>query len=467
VYPRVSSRRLLIGGIAAFALALGLYLFYALTHSADYTQDTVDLKVYIDGGRIARHAYPYDGKSPYPLYDWIGWGGGPLHLPFTYTPFAAVSFVVASFVPSKMASDISVGVNVIAFVAALWFTVGGLGYRDRKVRIGATLLVAGLTLWTQPVLRTMYLGQVNLVLTALIIWDLCQPKGRWWKGIGTGVAAGIKLTPLVFTPYLLLARRFREAIGTVIGFAITVLIGFVVLPKDSVDWWFNGVFAQGKRAGFYGWAGNQSLNGLITRLSGSIAAGAHIYLVSAAIALILGVTAAAVLDRAGHPMAAIMTAALSALLASPISWDHHWVWIAPGIAVLGHYAVRWWQTARAQAIACLAVAAGILVAFAPWPARWFISEKYLGDFSLGLLWLQPNTNPAQYIQHGDKPWYYEYHWHGLHLLTGNAYILTGMALFVGLLLISLRIWTSQRGKPASVSSEEAACVPAPHSAQTT
>ena len=29
--------------------------------------------------------------------------------------------------------------------------------------------------WTEPVLRTIYLGQVNLVLMALIIWDLGQP----------------------------------------------------------------------------------------------------------------------------------------------------------------------------------------------------------------------------------------------------------------------------------------------------
>ena len=63
-------------------------------------------------------------------------------------------------------------------------------------------------------LRTIYLGQVNLVLLALILWDLSQPdtgKSRWWKGFGTGIAAGIKLTPLIFIPYLLVARKFRQA----------------------------------------------------------------------------------------------------------------------------------------------------------------------------------------------------------------------------------------------------------------
>ena len=80
----------------------------------------------------------------------------------------------------------------------------------------------------------MYLGQVNLVLMALILWDLTQPdtdKTRWWKGFGTGVAAGIKLTPLIFIPYLLVARKFRQAAMACAGFAFTVLLGFAILPE--------------------------------------------------------------------------------------------------------------------------------------------------------------------------------------------------------------------------------------------
>src|ERR1700760_1724571 len=109
--------------------------------------------------------------------------------------------------------------NMAALVAALWFTFGSLGYRDRRIRLGATLLAAGVTFWLQPVVRTIYLGQVNLVLMAMIMWDLTQPdvradgRRRWWKGALTGVAAGVKLVPLIFVPYLILTRRFREAAG--------------------------------------------------------------------------------------------------------------------------------------------------------------------------------------------------------------------------------------------------------------
>ena len=192
----------------------------------------------------------------------------------------------------------------------------------------------------------MYLGQVNLVLMALIIWDLCQPdtsKSRWWKGFGTGVAAGIKLVPLIFIPYLLLARKFRQAAMACAGFAFTVLLGFVILPKDSTKWWFDGLFVQGGRTGFTGWAGNQSLDGLITRLTGSVNAAKPAWIVAAVLVGVAGVTGAALLDRKGYPLPGLLLAALTGLLVSPISWDHHWVWIAPGALVAAHYAVQAWR----------------------------------------------------------------------------------------------------------------------------
>src|SRR6266567_4523772 len=268
-------RWLLLVGLGAFAAALGLYVIYTVIHPKSFTMDPVDLAVYRSGGLIVRHVRPlYDPRLVAPLYDWIGYG--KLHLPFTYTPFAAIAFAVISFVPWWLSQQLSVAVDILALLIALWLTLGGLGYRKDKTRLAVTLLRAAAVFWTEPVLRTMYLGQVNLVLMALIIWDRCQPdtqpntgKSRWWKGFGTGIAAGIKLVPLIFIPYLLLARKFRQAAMACAGFAFTVLLGFAILPSDSRKWWFGGLFFQGGRTGFTGWAGNQSLDGLITRLSGS------------------------------------------------------------------------------------------------------------------------------------------------------------------------------------------------------
>jgi alpha-1,2-mannosyltransferase len=434
---------LLLAGLAAFAVALGLYAIYTVIHPKTFTMDPVDLAVYRSGGLIVRHVRPlYNPHLAAPLYDWVGYG--QLHLPFTYTPFAAIAFAVISFVPWWLSQQLSAAVDILALLAALWLTLGGLGYRRDNIRLGATLLGVAAVFWTEPVLRTIYLGQVNLVLMALIIWDLCQPdtgpssRSRWWKGFGTGIAAGVKLVPLIFIPYLLLARKSRQAAMACAGFAFTVLLGFVILPKDSTKWWFDGLFVQGGRTGFTGWAGNQSLDGLITRLTGSIDGAKPAWIVAAVLVGVAGVTGAALLDRKGHPGPGLLMAALTGLLVSPISWDHHWVWIAPGALVAAHYAV---QAARrnaqkaAWALGILAVA--IVAWFGAWPARLFTSRLNFSHDSLGLLWIPRNTSPVYYDWYGDRPWFTEYHWHGLALIAGNAYVLAGLALFGLLLAVSL------------------------------
>ena len=433
-------------GAIAFGAIVVSWVIYAVLSGKNGALDPVDLTVYRDGGLIVRHVRPYyDPHAGAPLYDWGGYSS--LALKFTYTPFAAITFALISFIPWTPLWILSVIVNMAALLVALWFTFRALGYADRRVRLGATLVAAAVTFWLQPVVRTIYLGQINLILMAAIIWDLTQVEfakngqRRWWAGAVTGVAAGIKLVPLIFVPYLLLTKRFREAAMTVAGFLATVLVGFAILPHDSSKWWLHGmVFSDGNRTGFTGWAGNQSLRAIITRFAGSINAGTKPWLVAAFVAVVVGIVAAALLYRAGYPMVALLTTALTGLLASPISWDHHWVWVAPGVAVAGHYAIGAWRAGekwRARWIA--AIAAGIIFAYGAWPDALWEHARNLGRFSLGFLWAQKNTSPILFSQHGDQPQYVEYHWHGFQLLWGNIYILGGIAMLLILVGIAVKL----------------------------
>ena len=245
---RPASRILLIAGAALFAATLGGYCAYLLTHLSGGTLNPVDLHVYRLGGRVAAHVRPrYNPALGAPLYDWPGTG-----LKFTYPPFAAAVFTI--FVPASwgLLPRLWLVVNVLALVATICVTLGGLGCRAGLARLGSTLLLAAALFWTEPVQRTMYLGQIELVLMALVMWDLCQPAARKWQGIGLGVAAGIKLVPLIFVPYLLLTRRYRQAAVAAATFAGTVLIGFAVLPADSRAWWLDGLLFKASRTGFTG-----------------------------------------------------------------------------------------------------------------------------------------------------------------------------------------------------------------------
>jgi alpha-1,2-mannosyltransferase len=300
---------------------------------------------------------------------------------------------------------------------------------DRPVvRLGATLGVSALALATEPVQQTLSLGQVNLLLMLLIVADLLtgdgNPKARWWHGIGIGIAAGVKLTPLIFIPYLLLTRRYRQAATAAGVFAATVAAGYAVLPGDSGTYWAHGLFLKANRIVFLGTRGNQSLRGIATRLAGSVSSGTVPWLAAAVLVAVAGLVAAALLYRARQPVPAMLACALTGLLVSPLSWDHHWVWVAPGFALLAHLgAVARRAAARA---AWWAAGGGLFLVFACWPQFWNLPQSGLTPAGLG--WYAPGT----YFATGSKPWYHEFHWHGLQLLAGNSAVLAGLACLAAL-----------------------------------
>ena len=84
------------------------------------------------------------------------------------------------------------------------------------------------------------------------------------------------------------------------------------------------------------------------------------------------------------------------------------------------------------------LAGALLALYGAWPGRLWGDPHDLGQFSLGLVWQPPNTDPEIYYRYGDRPWFAEYHWHGIELLTGNAFLLGGLALLALLIAAATR-----------------------------
>jgi glycosyl transferase family 87 len=440
VPTRHGPRWLLPAGAALLAVALAAWVADLATHLS-YLAAMRDLVVYRDGGLIVRHVSPaYDPHRASPLYDWVGQHG----VQFTYPPFAAVLFSVASVLSWTAMRWAMTLASLAALGLSLWLVFGALGYREsRAVRLGATLGVSALALATEPVQQTLSLGQVNLLLMLLIVADLLTggalaPGGRtrWWHGIGIGIAAGVKLTPLIFIPYLLLLRRYRQAATASVVFAVTAALGYAILPGDSGTYWAHGLFLKANRIVFLGTRGNQSLRGVLTRLAGSVSAGTVPWIAAAVLVAVAGLAAAALLYRARQPVPAMLACALTGLLVSPLSWDHHWVWVAPGLALLAHLgAVARRPAARA---AWWAAGGGLFGVFASWPQLWNLGQSGLTPAGLG--WYAPGT----YFATGSKPWYHEFHWHGLQLLAGNSAVLAGLACLAALAVAAARCLARER-----------------------
>ena len=289
----------------------------------------LDLHVYLWGGRLVRRSGdPYGPKF------------GKTNLYFTYTPMAAGFFALAAGIKLHTAKLLMTAASLASLVAAVWLTWGALRYRRSAGRLGATLAVAALALWIEPVQQTLAFGQVNLGLMFIIVADLCLPESCWLKGAGVGVAAGFKLTPLIFIPYLMLTRRFRAAGVATATFVLTIAGSFLLMPKAAHQYWSGNLFSNAQRLGNIAYVGNQSLNGALLRLLGGAAAARPYWLAAAAVVGAAGLVLAAWASRRGHEMIGILTCALTGLLVSPVSWSHHWVWIAPILVVLADLALR-------------------------------------------------------------------------------------------------------------------------------
>ncbi|WP_373314616.1 glycosyltransferase 87 family protein [Streptomyces longispororuber] len=247
-------------------------------------------------------------------------------LPATYPPFAALLFVPAAWLPVPVlkAAFLVGNTALLALLTRLSLTCAGLPRPP-----GAVPAATALFLWLEPVFQTVLFGQVNLALACLVLWDLTRPEGAPGKGAALGVAAGIKLTPALFIAYLVLARRPREAATATAACAGTVLVGALVLPAASVDFFTRRLY-ETERVGKAWIVDNQSLQGLAARVLHTPDPGPA-WLVPGAAAAATGLWLAA---RAATPARAVLLAAGTALLVSPISWSHHWVWCVPLLAAL-------------------------------------------------------------------------------------------------------------------------------------
>jgi alpha-1,2-mannosyltransferase len=400
------------------ALALAAYLADLFLHPAGKMLDWYDLNVYNDAGLIARH-------SPARLYTW------QLHpgIKFTYTPFAALGFAAGSLLSWAVLRWLMTVASLAALAGTVWLTFGALGWRGRS-RAAAVLGLTAAGLWTEPMQRGLHLGQIEPLLMLLIVWDICQPDHRWWKGAGIGVAAGIKLVPLIFIPYLVLAGKLRQAAVATATFVGTMLIGFFFLPHASDKYWLTGYVLRPGNVGDAGSLLNQSLLGMVVRAAGSVRAGTPVYYVLAAGVAVLGCTVAAVLDRGGRPVAGWLTCALTGLLFSPISWDHHWIWVVPALALFTDAAVRARGAARWGFWALDAV---VFALFGAWPYHYtgplaFIPQGLLGFFT------------------GPHPQHMKYYLKGAQVIGWNLFVLTGLALLALAVIAAVRTWLAAPGE---------------------
>jgi alpha-1,2-mannosyltransferase len=316
-----------VQALLVVGLALACWL---VAHHVPYPpfHDLFDLQVYRGAAR-----WWADG---HPLYSYVlgdtGYG-------FTYPPFAAVLMRPLAWVGFHTAAVVHTTVNALLAAAAAWWLFAPVARRAGWSPWFVTGLAVPVVLLMEPIRETLGFGQVNLFIGAMIAADVIALRRGWaWAGVGTGLATAVKLTPAVFVLYLLLTRRWRAA-AVAVGTALAASgVAFAVAPGTSGEFWWH-ILWRSDRVGLPDQISNQSLLGVLARMSYPQPPDHLLWAGLALVVLVLGMARAVRAHRSGDELVGVTLVGIVSCLVSPISWTHHLYWVVPAVAVLLDVAV--------------------------------------------------------------------------------------------------------------------------------
>ena len=210
----------------------------------------------------------------------------------------------------------------------------------------------------------------------------------------------MKLTPAAFVLFFLCRGDRRAARTSAVSFAACTAVGFALDWHDSVRYW-TSVVVQTGRPGSPLFCANQSIQAVLARagLDPRTPAGTAVWLAASAVVLVLAWYGMRRASATSDDAWALSLNAFAALLISPISWSHHWVWAAPALLLL---VVRGLQDKNRALLA--AALAGLVL------------------FAIGPQWLFPHTENR------------EAHWAAWEQVIGGSYVILAAVI----LLISAR-----------------------------
>lgn len=359
----------------------------------------------------------FSGNS---LYDWYALPDYKMY-PFTYPPFGAWALSPLTWFDYETAARLmimAIALQTALIVALIGRSLGWSWGSAFAIAPWAAILIQQCL---EPFNQSVGFAQVNTAMMALVMIDVAAPDSWKGRGVASGLAAAIKLTPAIAILIFLLRRQWRSAI-TMVATSLTVtLLSWIISPSESARFFFDAMWDP-QRAGDAYYAGNQNLKGFVARALPENAwsitwAIAVVLALVAAVWLCLRIQAAATSvvtsrsasdDAAPGPLnaavptapaapatgpaapasdaakpaasdavatspaspvlpenlATLLTAAVImtlGLLVSPITWSHHWVWGLATVVVLIVVALR----LKSLALMGTALVQGVLLIMAP------------------------------------------------------------------------------------------------------
>lgn len=373
----------------------------------------------------------FSGNS---LYDWYALPDYKMY-PFTYPPFGAWALSPLTWFDYETAARLmimAIALQTAVIVALVGRSLGWSWGSAFAIAPWAAILVQQCL---EPFTQSVGFAQVNTAMMALVMIDVAAPPSWKGRGVASGLAAAIKLTPAIAVLIFLLRRQWRSAITMVATSLAVTLLSWVISPGESARFFFDAMWDP-QRAGDAYYTSNQNLKGFVARAlpentwsiawaitvalalvaavwlclriqaaatsvvtphviyddaapgplnAAAPATGATVSAASAALAAPAGdavelAASDAVATTPAAPvlpenLATLLTAAVImtlGLLVSPITWSHHWVWGLASVVALIAVALR----LKSAPLAALALVQGALFIMAP---HWWFSHGQVNE----------------------------------------------------------------------------------------
>ena len=240
------------GAIAAVIGAA--YNFVLLPLLGSFTGPFEDFAAYAG----AAHAVA-NGTSPYASF-----GGSTIVMTgYDYPPFAAVVLRPLALLSARWQELLWLWIALAALVGGAVISARALLPKSwPRVRIGVFM-----ALTFPPATYNLWHGQMNTIIFLLLAVALSDYLSghRTRCGIVLGIAAGIKIAPVVLLVVLVRRGWWRAALAGVAAGASTVAIGILALGWSVTHQYLTSVLPVLNRDN--GWIYNQTWNGVVSRLA--------------------------------------------------------------------------------------------------------------------------------------------------------------------------------------------------------
>ncbi|MEU5325014.1 bifunctional glycosyltransferase 87/phosphatase PAP2 family protein [Streptomyces parvus] len=285
------------------------------------------------------------GERLLDLETWIG-ENGVLHMTgslydsgrFTGTPFAGLVLK-----PLTATAQQTLGV-VWTFGSLLLVVALGLvaakalpGPVGRRTALLAAPVAISLFLLSLPVRNALHLGQTSIlpVLLVLLAWFVVREHRA--AGVLVGIAAAFQPVLLLFAALLWLTGRRQASVSAGATFALATAVAWAAAPKDSWTYWVHHLAGAGLGERPDSLA-NQSLHGALLRLGLEGPVEIALFLVLAAVVVVLGLRRAVRYAEDGQVLLAVAVTGCVVVAVSPTAWQHQLLWVL--LAVVGKVGKR-------------------------------------------------------------------------------------------------------------------------------